>query len=214
MDKPLGHLRRDYLLQALTEEEAPEDPCTLFDAWFDDALRANLDEPNAMTLATVDAEGQPSGRVVLLKGIERGGLIFYTNYNSRKGRDLDVNPRAAACFYWGPLERQVRIEGVVEKIDAEASDVYFASRPRESRLGAVVSDQSEVIHSRDMLEQRLRELEAQYATCPIPRPPNWGGYRLKPTRIEFWQGRASRLHDRLEYRRRDGGGWDRVRLAP
>ncbi len=214
MDKPVGHLRKEYTLRALRERDADPDPLRQFDLWFDEAVRSGLTEPNGMTLATVDAAGRPAARIVLLKGYDQRGFVFYTSYESRKARELDVNPRAALCFWWPELERQVRIEGTVEKTSAEESDSYFRSRPRESQLGAWVSDQSAVIAGREVLEQRLAELEAQYAGSEIPRPPRWGGYRLVPDMIEFWQGREARLHDRLRYRRGSGDTWLMERLSP
>jgi pyridoxamine 5'-phosphate oxidase len=213
MDHPLNLERRDYGKGRLLEREAEPDPLRQFDAWFDEAVRADLLEPNAMALATVDADGQPSVRIVLLKGYDARGLVFYTDYTSRKGRELEANPRAALCFWWGELERQVRIEGSVHRVSDEESDAYFASRPRESQLGAVASSQSEVIASREALERRLRKVTTRHQDQPIPRPPNWGGYRLVPSAIEFWQGRESRMHDRLRYRR-SGRRWIIERLSP
>lgn len=214
MDKPVHTLRREYTLRELREHEADPDPLRQFDRWFDDAVRSGLVEPNGMTLATVDSSGQPSARIVLLKGFDERGFVFYTDYRSRKGRELEANPKAALCFWWPALERQVRIEGTVQRVTAQESEAYFASRPRESQLGAHVSRQSEPIADAELLRRRLAELEAEYRDRPIPRPPNWGGYRLTPVEIEFWQGRPHRLHDRLRYRRGEDGCWRRERLSP
>lgn len=214
MDKPISNLRKEYTLRTLREQDADPDPLRQFDIWFDEAVRSGLTEPNGMTLATADAAGRPTARIVLLKGYNQRGFVFYTSYDSRKGRELAANPRAALCFWWPELERQVRIEGTVERTTVEESDCYFRSRPRESQLGAWISDQSGVVAGREVLEQRLAELEARYAGREIPRPPHWGGYRLVPDTIEFWQGREARLHDRLCYRRRPEGTWLVERLFP
>lgn len=189
------------------------DPIEQFRRWFDEALNANLHEPNAMTLATASNDGKPSARIVLLKGCDERGFAFYTNYEGRKANDLDENPRAALVFYWGELERQVRIEGTVSRISDQESDEYFASRPRGSQLGAWASEQSQPAERRGSLEEKLRSLEAEYADREVPRPPFWGGYRVEPEAVEFWQGRENRLHDRLVYRRTDGG-WRIERLQP
>ncbi len=209
----LADLRQNYARADLTEANAPADPFRFFAQWFEEAEAAGVREPNAMTLATVGADGQPAARIVLLKGLDERGLVFYTNYESRKGDDVAVSPRAALVFWWEPLERQVRIEGAVEKVAAKLSDAYFASRPRGSRLGAWASDQSRVVDDRAELEERLEEVEEEYDDGHIPRPPHWGGYRVLPTRFEFWQGRPNRLHDRLEYLPSDEG-WTIRRLAP
>lgn len=206
-------LRCDYRLQALLETEVEADPIRQFQHWLEQALAAELPEPNAMTLATVDAEGKPSARMVLLKGFDSRGFVFYTNYLSRKGRDLSQTPWAALVFWWAELERQVRIEGQVVKVSDQETHAYFESRPRGSQLGAWASEQSQVITDRTVLEQRLQDLEQQYQDQPIPRPPHWGGYRLHPHQIEFWQGRPNRLHDRLCYRQ-DGEQWTIERLSP
>lgn len=209
----IADLRRDYRSHVLIEEEASADPLTQFRQWFDDAIRAELLEPNAMTLATVTPSGDPAARTVLLKGLDGTGFVFFTNYESAKGRHLSGHPRACLLFFWGELERQVRITGHVERLPQAESLAYFRSRPRGSQLGAWASPQSQVIPSREVLDGRLAALEAQYADGEIPLPPFWGGYRVVPEAVEFWQGRTSRLHDRLLYTRGQDG-WSRVRLAP
>jgi pyridoxamine 5'-phosphate oxidase len=210
----ISRLRKEYTRAGLDESDAAQDPIEQFRGWFDDALAADLHEPNAMTLATATPGGSPSARIVLIKGFDERGFIFYTNYGGRKAREIEANPHCALVFYWGELERQVRVEGRVSRISGEESDAYFASRPRGSQLGAWVSEQSRSIANRGALELRLRELEREYEGCEIPRPPFWGGYRVEPEVIEFWQGRENRLHDRLLYRRSEDGGWKRERLQP
>jgi pyridoxamine 5'-phosphate oxidase len=210
----IADLRQEYSRQGLNEAEVDPDPLALFGTWLAEAIRAQVYEPNAMTLATVSAEGRPAARMVLLKGFDAAGFVFYTNYTSRKGQELAQTPWAALVFWWGELERQVRIEGPVTPVAAAESDAYFASRPWGSRLGALASPQSQIIDSRQQLEQRLAELEAEYAQRDPPRPPHWGGYRLAPLAIEFWKGRPNRLHDRLRYQRQDDGSWRIDRLAP
>lgn len=208
----LASLRQEYMRAGLSESDADRDPMRQFERWFEDALRAKLPLPNAMTLATVSGDGAPAARVVLLKGVERGGFVFYTNYRSRKGREIDERAQACLVFMWSDLERQVRITGRVEKVDAADSDAYFVTRPLGSRLSAWASAQSEKVASRALLEQAMAEAKARYGDSP-PRPPHWGGYRVTPAEIEFWQGRADRLHDRLLYRRA-GNHWKIERLAP
>ncbi|EHC15111.1 pyridoxamine 5'-phosphate oxidase [Fischerella thermalis] len=214
MDKNLADLRKDYTLQDLNETDVAPNPFIQFQKWFDEALTAQLLEPNAMTVATATTDGKPSARMVLLKDFDERGFVFFTNYNSHKGQELAENPQAALVFWWAELERQVRICGRVEKVSENDSDRYFQSRPFNSRLGAWASNQSEVIESRIILEQRLQELKAKYKNQDIPRPPHWGGLRVIPTEIEFWQGRSSRLHDRILYIRLDDGDWKIQRLSP
>ena len=200
----------------LAEAQAERDALRQFERWFEDALRARLPLPNAMTLATVSQSGAPAARIVLLKGIEQGGFAFYTNYLSRKGRELEARPAACLVFLWSELERQVRVEGSVEKVTAGESDDYFASRPLGARLSAWASAQSERVASREVLETEMRHVRSRYADSP-PRPPHWGGYRVRPQAIEFWQGREDRLHDRLLYRRADRpeqAAWQIERLSP
>ena len=211
----LSHLREDYRLAVLDEAHCAAHPIQQFTQWFQEAKSALLKEPNAMTLSTVGPNGQPSARIVLLKGIERDAFVFYTNYESRKGRELAANPHCALTFLWAELERQVRVEGVIEKVARETSEAYFKGRPKGSRLGAVVSNQSTELPSRQPLEARLAELERTYAnTDDVPMPASWGGYLVKPHLIEFWQGRTNRLHDRIVYRWNDDGNWRMGRLSP
>jgi pyridoxamine 5'-phosphate oxidase len=210
----LADLRKDYSLAGLMEKDLAKDPFRQFDKWFQEATAAKIAEPNAMTLATVNREGRPSARTVLLKGVDGRGFVFYTNYESRKGRELDANPRAALVLPWVALERQVLVEGAVTKVTREESAAYFHSRPLASQLGAWVSQQSSIISGRAVLEDSMKALEKKYAGQPVPLPPHWGGYRLNPETVEFWQGRRSRLHDRLRYRREKDGSWIIERLAP
>jgi pyridoxamine 5'-phosphate oxidase len=208
----LSALRQDYLNAELSENDVLPNPLSQFAQWFGEAQNAQVAEPNAMTLATVNATGQPSARIVLIKEARNDGVVWFTNYQSRKGADLLHNAQAALLFFWQPLERQVRFEGVVERVSAAESDAYYHSRPVNSRLGAWSSPQSDIITSREVLETNLARYAAEFGDEP-PRPPHWGGYILKPTYVEFWQGRASRLHDRVAYRLVDGA-WHIVRLAP
>lgn len=208
----IADLRKSYEKAELSESASHADPLQQFDQWFQEALKSELPEPNAMTVATVDSNMRPSTRVVLIKGYDARGIVWYTNYASRKGRELAGNPYAALQFHWVELERVVRIEGVVEKVSDEESDAYFHSRPLDSRIGAWASPQSQVIDSRTVLVTHAAKYGAQFLLQP-PRPPHWGGYRLKPDSWEFWQGRKSRLHDRLRYRL-EGKEWIRERLAP
>jgi len=208
----LSDERKSYERDALEEAEAALDPLRQFQSWMDEAFAAKVPEPNAMTLATVGADGRPSTRIVLIKGFDSRGLVWFTNYESRKGRELAAHPVAALQFHWVELERVVRIEGTVERVDDAESDAYFASRPLDSRIGAWASPQSEVIASRGVLVANAAKVSARFLLNP-PRPPHWGGFRLQPDTWEFWQGRKSRLHDRLRYRL-DGGTWRRERLAP
>jgi pyridoxamine 5'-phosphate oxidase len=213
MDPSLAAMRRDYEAVGLSEADALVDPIEQFQRWFDDARGALLHEPNAMTLATVDAEGQPAARVVLLKIADERGLAFFTNRDSRKGNELKGNPKAALVFWWGPLARQVRFEGTIEDVGEAEADAYFASRPKGSQLAAWASAQSTVIADRAALEAEERRHRERFGAGLVPRPPFWGGYRLVPHRVEFWHGRQNRLHDRLRYTR-TGNGWRIERLAP
>src|SRR5712691_4365299 len=208
----LAALRQEYMRSGLLEKDLAPDPFTQFGDWFDEALRSGIALPNAMTLATATKKGRPSARAVLLKGFDAQGFVFYTNYRSRKGRELEENPQAMLLFCWKELERQVGIEGRVARVSAAESDAYFASRPLGSRLSAVVSPQSEPVASREILETSLEGAAKRWRDSP-QRPPHWGGYRLAPERFEFWQGRKDRLHDRLCYRKA-GGTWKIERLAP
>ena len=210
----VARLRKEYTRAGLKESDADPNPIEQFRRWFDEVLAADPHEPNAMTVATTTPDGRPSARIVLLKGFDERGFVFYTNYEGRKSGELETNPYAALVFYWGELERQVRIEGRVSRVSEEESDAYFAGRPRGSQLGAWASEQSRQLQDRSALEERLRELEAEYEGREVPRPPFWGGYRVEPEVIEFWQGRENRLHDRLVYRRSDDDGWSRKRLQP
>jgi pyridoxamine 5'-phosphate oxidase len=208
----VSDLRQEYMRAGLLEAHAHPDALRQFDMWLREAVQAGLPLPNAMTLATVDAAGAPDARIVLLKGLEQGGFAFYTNYRSRKARELEARPAACLVFQWSELERQVRIEGAVEKVSAAESDAYFASRPLGARLSAWASEQSSAVPGRDALESAVRQMQQRFGDSP-PRPPHWGGYRVMPQRIEFWQGRADRLHDRLLYTRA-AAGWRIERLAP
>ena len=212
-DTPLSDLRKSYEQGALEEHESASEPLKQFESWLADALTRGIPEPNAMTVATVGADGRPSTRPVLIKGCDARGIIWYSNYRSRKGRELEANPYAALQFHWVEMERVVRIEGKMEKVSAEESDHYFASRPLTHRIGAWASPQSETIAGRGQIVARAAEFGLKFGLSP-PRPEHWGGYRLVPDYWEFWQGRSSRLHDRIAYRLQDDGSWLRHRLAP
>jgi pyridoxamine 5'-phosphate oxidase len=209
----IASLRREYARARLDEASVNADPLEEFARWFDEAIKAQVPEPNAMTLATATGDGVPSARAVLLKGFDQRGFVFFTDYRSRKGAELEANPRAALVFYWGELERQVRITGNVERTSVQESEAYFRTRPLGSRLGAWVSHQSRVIASRAQLESGLREVKERFSPGEVPLPPHWGGYRVRPEEIEFWQGRENRLHDRIRYFR-DGERWRVERLSP
>lgn len=211
--KSIADLRKDYSRASLTETDTLADPIEQFLKWFNEALAAEVPEANAMSVSTVGANGRPSSRILLIKDVDQGGFTWFTNYESRKGADLAQHPHAALLFYWIPLERQVRIEGRVERISAAESDAYYQSRPLGSRIGAIASAQSRPVASREALEARVAEVEKQAGEHPV-RPPHWGGYRLIPDYLEFWQGRPSRLHDRIAYVRQADGSWQRQRLQP
>ena len=210
----LESLRSNYALSGLNETDLLETPFQQFQLWLEQAIAAELSEPNAMTLATLSEQGKPIARMVLLKGLDEKGFVFYTNYDSAKGKQLTETDSAALVFWWAGLERQVRVEGTVEKVSSTESDAYFQSRPKASQLGAWASPQSQAIENRGILEKRLAQLEEKYATEKVPRPPHWGGFRVIPSAIEFWQGRPSRLHDRIRYELDEKGDWFYQRLAP
>lgn len=214
MKQPLADIRRDYSLEKLAEQNAATDPMVQFADWWKEVLNAGIDEPNAMTLATSSSDGIPSARIVLLKDFGTDGFVFFTNYNSYKGRQLAENPKAGLLFFWKELERQVRITGIVSKLRGEDNDAYFHSRPEASQIGAIVSPQSTVIESREWLDQRFNEKVKELEGKDIARPAHWGGYIVKPVIVEFWQGRPSRLHDRIQYTLEDDGSWHIERLAP
>ena len=215
MDSSIADLRQNYTLAGLDKTDVDADPIEQFKLWFQQALDADLVEPNAMTLATATHDGKPTARIVLLKGVSDRGFVFYTNYESQKGQQLIANPYAALVFLWDKLERQVRIEGKVEKLASEESAEYFHSRPKASQLGAWTSDQSRVIPNREVLELKQAQLQEKYSDdTEVPLPPHWGGFRVVPSRIEFWQGRPSRLHDRLVYDLQTDGSWQIERLSP
>lgn len=214
-DRPdVESLRREYTRDGISEDSVLNNPIDQFALWFEDALVTGQTDANAMTLSTATPDGKPSSRIVLVKGFDKQGFRFYTNYSSRKGWDLEVNPHAALCFYWPALERQVRIEGTVTKLDREESASYFKSRPRDSKIGAWASEQSSEIAGREKLEERFQTLRDKFEGMEIPLPEKWGGYLLRPAHIEFWQGRAGRLHDRILYTRQDEEGWRISRLSP
>lgn len=210
----IADIRKDYKMHSLSEKEVSNDPIAQFSLWWEEAQKAEILEVNAMTLATSSVDGVPSARIVLLKDYDHRGFVFYTNYNSYKSKDLLENPRACLVFFWKELERQVRITGVVEKVSAEESDLYFNSRPESSRIGAWASPQSTVIEGREWLEQNEQQWAEHFKHEPLKRPDHWGGFRIKPVTVEFWQGRPSRLHDRIQYSLEDNGAWKIERLAP
>lgn len=214
MNKHIADIRQDYRMQSFAKADAHTDAIQQFDKWWQQALKSEILEVNAMTLATATADGKPSARIVLLKGFDENGFVFFTNYQSHKGRELQQNPLASLVFFWKELERQVRIEGVATKLTSAASDEYFSSRPEGSRIGAWASPQSRVIASRQVIEENVTELEKSFAGKEIDRPPHWGGYIVKPAIIEFWQGRSNRLHDRIQYAYNTGNTWTIERLAP
>lgn len=213
MGDKIADIRKEYTRQVLEKEQVSYDPMQQFKKWFDEAIHSALPDANAMNLATVSSNGKPSSRIVLLKGLTGEGFLFFTNYQSRKGRELENNPNAALNFFWPELERQVRVEGVVEKVGEEVSDQYFNSRPVASRISACASPQSQVIKDRFVLKKKAEAIEKEYGVV-VPRPPHWGGYCLHPVAIELWQGRASRLHDRLKYTKQENKDWLLERLAP
>lgn len=214
-DAPIASIRKEYMREALSEEDVQPDPFRQFDRWWAEALRADIEEVNAMALSTASPDGFPSARIVLLKGYDDNGFVWYTNYESRKGKELALNPKACLLFFWKELERQVRIEGICAPVSSAESDIYFNSRPEGSRIGAWASPQSRPISSRGVLDQQLTEVSERFSQSPIYRPPHWGGFRLVPSSMEFWQGRISRLHDRIVYQRQQtGDGWKLTRLAP
>lgn len=209
----IADLRTDYRRAALSEQDVADDPIEQFTRWFDEAVRADVLEPNAMCLATATPDAYPSARMVLLKGVDARGFVFYTDYRSRKGQELSDNPCASLCFFWAELERQVRINGAVQRVSRSESDAYFQSRPLPSRIGAWTSSQSSVLTSREVLEEALVRNEARFADGAVPLPEHWGGFRIVPEEIEFWQGRPSRLHDRIQFQKR-AGVWVKRRLSP
>jgi pyridoxamine 5'-phosphate oxidase len=210
----LSDLRRDYEAGALHRRDLDADPIRQFERWLNDAIAAGQLEPTAVTLATATPDGRPSARVVLLKSVDAGGFVFFTNYLSQKGREISANPNVELCFFWDRLERTVRVHGTVTRTSREESEAYFRQRPKRSQVGAAASNQSEVVASREVLEQRFAELEKQYENADVPTPPHWGGFRVTPETIEFWQGRRSRLHDRLRYRKDAAGAWVIERISP
>lgn len=210
----IADIRTDYKLKALTEQQAKKDPIDQFSQWWEEAIAAEIEEVNAMTLATASSTGIPDARIVLLKEYDANGFVFFTNYTSAKGQQMEENPHATLVFFWKELERQVRISGRVERVSEEESDQYYNSRPEGSRIGAWASPQSQVIESREWLDQQDQQFRELFRSKPILRPPHWGGYRVKPIRIEFWQGRSNRLHDRLYYTLNQQGSWTMERLAP
>ena len=214
MNRNIADIRKDYQLQSLLETDVASNPFEQFNRWWDDAIKSELDEVNAMTLATASATGMPSARIVLLKSVSADGFVFFTNYNSNKGKELEENPFACLVFFWKELERQIRITGTIEKVSAAESDEYFYSRPVGSRIGAWASPQSSIISSRETIETNIVKYEQEFGGTEITRPPHWGGYIVKPTLIEFWQGRPNRLHDRIQYSKLQDVIWNIERLAP
>lgn len=210
----IAAIRKDYQLQQLDEAHASTDAISQFNNWWQDAIKSNIEDVNACTLATASSNAKPSARIVLLKGFDQNGFVFFTNYQSHKGRELDENPQACMVFYWKELERQIRIEGLVQKVAASESDDYFLSRPTGSQLGAWASPQSTVITNRQQIEENVKKYEAEFENKPVTRPEHWGGYLLQPQLLEFWQGRSNRLHDRLQYNLQENGQWQICRLAP
>ncbi len=213
-NKDIQSLRREYRLRSLLEKDVDSNPMLQFEKWWDEAIKNNIVEPNAMTLATCNSSGKPSARIVLLKGLHEDGFLFFTNYDSRKGKEIEINPFVSLVFLWKEIERQVRIEGSVEKISEAESDAYFSKRPRESRIGAWSSHQSTPIERREVLEKNYEQYDKKFTTDDVPRPKNWGGYIVHPNLIEFWQGRQGRLHDRLQYNLSANKTWKIERLAP
>ena len=212
--KHIHHIRKDYSKSTLDIDSVGKDPIIQFEKWFHEALEANLPEPNALTLSTVSEDGCPSGRIVLLKGVEKGKFIFYSNYQSQKGRELEKNPACGLTFFWPDLERQIRIEGVASRVDASSSEIYFQSRPFESQVGAWASPQSAIISNREILEARVKEIKKKFEGLEkLPKPKQWGGFEVEPLKIEFWQGRSNRLHDRILFTKIDDA-WQIHRLAP
>jgi len=214
MPSTIADIRKDYMLQSLLEKDVEANAMRQFDKWWQEAINSDITEVNAMTLATASADGVPSARIVLLKGYDEKGFVFYTNYDSFKGKQMDENPRACLVFFWKELERQIRITGLVEKVSDAESDAYFGSRPQASQIGALVSPQSQVIESRTWLEEREKAYAKDLSNIQLIRPSHWGGYRVKPICIEFWQGRPSRLHDRIQYTLKEDATWMIERLAP
>ena len=214
MNPSIADIRTEYKLRSLNEADVAVDAVVQFASWWDDAVKSEISEVNAMTLATATTDGIPSARIVLLKGFDANGFVFFTNYQSNKGKELENNPHASLVFFWKELERQVRIDGLIEKVSADESDAYYSSRPSGSRIGAWASPQSKVITDRKIIETNFQQYEEKFGTGLIPRPEHWGGYRLKPSLVEFWQGRSSRLHDRIRYTLQEDNSWIIERLAP